>query len=162
MPTTCSIQISNYPKGKEFIEIFNIFREGILNVNGDLWRDQRRMAQALMNTSRFRSSVGELTLNKVMKVLLPLLSKMSESEKVVNLSDVFMRFIFDTICVMVMGVDPGNLASNFPRVPFAMALDQIEQVFFFRHIVPRFCWMLQRRLWLGKEKKMAQERDMMT
>ncbi|ONK64984.1 uncharacterized protein A4U43_C07F32200 [Asparagus officinalis] len=151
-----NVHFSDYPKGEEFIEIFDVFGDGILNVNGDLWKDRRRMVQAHVNAPRFRSSVGELTLKKVVKVLLPLLNKMAECDKVVNLSDVSMRLIFDTICDLAMGVDPGYLASDFPSIPFAMALDQIEQVLLFRHIVPRFWWKLLRKLRLGKEKKMAE------
>ncbi|ONK64981.1 uncharacterized protein A4U43_C07F32170 [Asparagus officinalis] len=151
-----NLRFSNYGKGEEFAEIFDVLGDGIIVADGDSWVDQRRMAQAHMNTPTFRSSVGDFTINKLTKVLLPLLKDMEESHKVVDLSDVLMRFTFDAICTLVLGVDPGCLAPDFPSIPFVTAVHQVEQALIFRHIVPMFFWKLMRRLKVGKEKKIAE------
>ncbi|ONK74374.1 uncharacterized protein A4U43_C03F5570 [Asparagus officinalis] len=151
-----NLHFSNYPKGQEFSEIFDILGNGIFNVNGDSWTDQRKMAHAFMSTRRFRSHVGESTKVKVTRVVLPLLNHIAEIDKVVDLSDVFMRFTFDTTCALVLGVDPGCLSFEFPSIPFAKALEHIEEVLLYRHTVPMAWWKLLRRLNLGEEKKMAE------
>ncbi|ONK81571.1 uncharacterized protein A4U43_C01F30670 [Asparagus officinalis] len=150
---------SNYPKGKLFNEVFELLGDGIFNVDGDKWMDQRRMAQIHMKTSSFRSSIEECTRDKVSKVLLPLLNKMAGSGKVVDVNEVLTRFTFDTTCKLVMGVDPGCLASEFPGIPFAKAVDEIEQALVVRYIVPTFWWKLQRRFRLGREKKVAEDEE---
>lgn len=52
---------------------------------------------------------------------------------VVDMQDVFMRLKFDL--TDVFGVEPSCLTADFPRVPFAAAMDDAEQVFY-RHMTP--------------------------
>ncbi|RWW33240.1 hypothetical protein GW17_00002058 [Ensete ventricosum] len=45
---------SNYPKGKEFTEIFDMFRNSLINTDGEEWKIQRRMTHSLMSNQNFR------------------------------------------------------------------------------------------------------------
>ncbi|CAL9103414.1 unnamed protein product [Musa acuminata var. zebrina] len=146
---------SNYPKGEEFAEIFDIFGDSLLNSDGEAWRSQRKMIHSLMSNRRFRSYELKASRDKVEKRLIPLLQGVAEQNKVVDLQDVFLRLTFDTACSLILGVDPGCLADDFPDVPFAKALGDAEEVIFLRHIVPKFWWKALRWLGVGEEKKLA-------
>ncbi|KAL0834473.1 hypothetical protein Bca101_086362 [Brassica carinata] len=43
-----------------------------------------------------------------------------------------------------------------PEVEFAKAFDNAGEAILFRHIIPRFLWELQKRMGLGKEKKLTE------
>ncbi|CAA6666233.1 unnamed protein product [Spirodela intermedia] len=144
---------ANYPKGGQFLEIFDILGDGIFNADSDSWKTQRKVANSRM--PRFWRFVARVSREKVEKVLIPLLARAAEHAAVVDLQDVFLRFTFDTTCNLVFGVDPGCLSPDLPSVPFANALDDAEEVLFFRQAVPMGWWKLLRWLQVGEEKKMV-------
>ncbi|XP_072985431.1 noroxomaritidine synthase 2-like [Typha latifolia] len=146
---------ANYPKGDEFLEIFDILGDGIFNSDDETWRSQRTKAQLLMAQPRFRAFVAECSRRKVTEGLLPLLSHVAAKGLVVDLQDVFLRLTFDTTSALVFGIDPGCLSVEFPTIPFAKAMDDAMAAVFFRHIAPPPWWKLLRKLSLGEEKKLA-------
>jgi cytochrome P450 len=93
--------------------------------------------------------------DKVEKGLVPVLDRVSSLGIEVDLQDVFQRFTFDNICLMVLGFDTNCLSIEFPNVAYEKAFDQIEESVFSRHIVPESIWKLQRWLQLGEEKKLS-------
>lgn len=145
---------SNYPKGREFQEIFDILGDGIFSADGESWRRQRTKAQMLMSSPRFRAFVARYSRDKVEKALLPLLAHVAGTGDACNLQDVFLRLTFDTTTTLVFGVDPGSVAIDLPEVPFARAMDDAMTVLLLRHIVPLSWWRLARRLGIGYERKM--------
>lgn len=154
-----NINFASYPKGEEFLEIFDIFGDGIFNSDAEAWRSQRKAAHALIGDPKFRLSVARTARRKAENGLLPLLSRVAQEGSTIDLQDVYLRFTFDTTCFLVLGVDPGCLSPGLPNVPFAAAMDEAEEVIFFRHTVPRSWWMLLRWLRVGEEKKMAHARE---
>uniref|UniRef100_A0A1D1Y222 Cytochrome P450 86B1 n=1 Tax=Anthurium amnicola TaxID=1678845 RepID=A0A1D1Y222_9ARAE len=147
---------ANYPKGTDFLQIFDVFGGGIFNADADSWKTQRRAAHTLLADPRFRRFVARTARAKVEGALLPLLTRAAETAgSALDLQDVFLRFTFDTTCTLVLGVDLGSLSPGLPIVPFAKAMDDVEEVLFFRHIVPMSWWKLLRWLRVGEEKKMA-------
>ncbi|URE00655.1 Cytochrome P450 [Musa troglodytarum] len=146
---------SNYPKGKEFTEIFDMFGNSLINTDGEEWKMQRRMTHSLMSNQNFRYYELKTVRDKVVGALLPLLRGVAETGNAVDLQDVFLRLTFDVACSLILGVDPGCLAEGFPVVPFAKALDDALEVIFFRHTVPMSVWKAMRWLGVGKERKMA-------
>lgn len=152
-------RFNDYPKGDEFLEIFDVLGNGILTVDGDMWSKQRRMAVAHISTHSFRSSVAENSRDKVHKALLPILDGMAGMDRVLDLQDVMKRFSMDVTSRQLLGKDPGSLARDFPDVPFPKAVEDAEEVLFYRHVVPRVWWKLLRRLQLGEEKRMAVAMD---
>ncbi|PKA55154.1 Cytochrome P450 86B1 [Apostasia shenzhenica] len=146
----------NYPKGPEFSEIFDILGDGIFNADGDSWRLQRRKAQVLMAHPRFRTFAARCSREKVAGSLLPILRRVSEEGRTVDLQDVFLRLTFDITCRLVFGEDPASLSSGFPTVPFAKAMDDAMTTIFQRHAVPASWWKLARRLNVGGERKLAE------
>ncbi|KAL5228981.1 hypothetical protein ABZP36_017246 [Zizania latifolia] len=151
----------NYPKGEEFAALFDVLGDGIFNADGESWSLQRRMAHALLSDARFRAAAAASTERKLAEGLVPLLDGLAASGAAVDLQDVFMRLTFDLTAMFVFGVDPGCLAADFPSVPFAMAMDDAEEVLFYRHIAPVPWLRLQSYLKIGHHKKMAKAREVL-
>ncbi|XP_077249995.1 noroxomaritidine synthase 2-like [Tasmannia lanceolata] len=147
---------SNYPKGSDFFEIFDILGDGIFNTDSESWKIQRKMAHTLINHRRFRKFVAESSREKVEKGLIPVIEHIAQQGKVVDLQDVMLRFMFDSTCILVFGIDPGCLSISFPTVQFAKAMDVVEEALIFRHTAPRSWWKLLRWLRMGEEKRLAE------
>nr|GMD00869.1 alkane hydroxylase MAH1-like [Ipomoea batatas] len=145
----------NFPKGKEFKKIFNVLGDGIFNSDLDLWKNQRKLARALIIHQRFHKFLVRTSWNKVEKGLIPVLEFAAERGGVVDLQDVFQRLTFDTTCTLVTGYDPGCLSVDFPDVPFSKAMDDAEEVIFIRHLLPESLWKIQQWLGIGLEKKLS-------
>jgi len=148
----------NYPKGKEFAVMFDVLGGGIFNADGESWAFQRRKAHALLSDARFRAAVAASTARKLREGLVPLLDGLAASGAVVDLQDVFVRLTFDLTAMFVFGIDPGCLAPGFPHVPFAAAMDTIEEVLFYRHVTPVPWLKLQKYLKIGHNKRMRKAR----
>ncbi|PKA52105.1 Cytochrome P450 86B1 [Apostasia shenzhenica] len=151
-----NVNFQNYPKGHDFSESFDILGDGIFNADGESWRLQRKKAQALMSLPLFRSFAARCSREKAANSLLPLLRRISEEGKTVDLQDVFLRLTFDITFNLVFGEDPQSLSPDFPTVPFARAMDDAMNAIFHRHVMPASWWKLQRRLNLGRERKLLQ------
>ncbi|CAN8257969.1 unnamed protein product [Cochlearia groenlandica] len=86
--------------------------------------------------------------------LVPVLNHFAEEGSIVDLQDVFGRFTFDAILMLVTGSDPRSLSIEMHEDDFAKALDDVAQGVLYRHIKPRFFWKLQNLMGFGHEKKM--------
>nr|DAD40170.1 TPA_asm: hypothetical protein HUJ06_014493 [Nelumbo nucifera] len=150
-----STHFSNFPKGPEFKNIFDVLGDGIFNSDSDLWKTQRKVAHGLISRRRFCRFLERTSRKNVEEGLIPVLDHISEQGMIVDLQDVFQRFTFDSTCTLISGIDPGCLSVEFPDVAFSKALDDVEEAIFFRHIVPKSYWKLQRWLGIGEEKKMS-------
>ncbi|KAJ3679491.1 hypothetical protein LUZ60_017502 [Juncus effusus] len=146
---------ANYPKGKEFSKIFDVLGDGIFNADDDSWAFQRRKAHSLMSDMRFRSYTNESTNNKLENYFLPLLEEMARSGRVVDLQDLFLRLTFDLTAIFIFGFDPGCLVPGLPVVPFAKAMDDAEEILFYRHIAPIQWLKLEKKYNFGSYKRMG-------
>ncbi|KAJ0040280.1 hypothetical protein Pint_26942 [Pistacia integerrima] len=154
-----SSNFSNFPKGPEFKEIFDVLGDGIFYTDSDLWRSQRKAAQMLMNHQRFQKFLVKTSLEKLEKGLIPILEHVAKEGKVVDLQDLFQRFTFDSTFILVTGYDPACLSIEFPEVPFSKALEDADEAIFYRHVIPERVWKLQRWLGVGEEKKMKKAKE---
>ncbi|KAF5207366.1 Cytochrome p450 [Thalictrum thalictroides] len=150
---------SNYPKGVEFLEVFNLIGDGIFNVDFEPWHAQRRMAHSLLTSKEFRNFISTVNLNLVQNELLPLLTLSAKKSSVVDLEDVFLRYAFDSIFTVIFGKTSNCLSSNSKRNEFEKAIDDGTEATFFRNIMPAPLWKLLRFLKLGTEKQLAQARE---
>ncbi|KAL3728835.1 hypothetical protein ACJRO7_033422 [Eucalyptus globulus] len=156
-----STNFENFPKGPEFKRLFDFLGDGILNSDSDMWRAQRRVAHVFMNDQRFCRFLANTTRDKVENGLLRVLDELSQRGVAVDLQDLFQRFTFDAACRFVTGFDPGSLSVEFPEVPFSKALDDAEEVIFYRHMYPEWFGTLQRWLGLGVEEKLRSAWEVM-
>lgn len=159
MHYTMKSNVSNFPKGTHFEEAFDVLGDGLITTSGESWRIQRRMAQKLMSGRKFRLFVEKVSKKKIERGLIPLLDHVAQLEMVVDLQDVLMRLTFDSISILVFGIDPGCLSIDFPSIPFAKATHEAEEVIAWRISTPRRLWKLQRWLNMGEERKMAKTRE---
>ncbi|CAN7068185.1 unnamed protein product [Brassica oleracea var. botrytis] len=148
-----SSNFSNYTKGADFKEVFDVFGEMIFNSDGDLWRNQRRAAQYMLNHQGFQKLSMSATRTKLDDGLVPLFDRFSKEEMVVDLQNLFQRFTFDTTFVLVTGFDPKTLSVEMPEDEYAEALDVLGEGIFFRHVIPKFLWKLQKWIGFGQEKR---------
>ncbi|URE02804.1 Cytochrome P450 [Musa troglodytarum] len=144
---------SNYHKGRDFSEIFDILGDGIFNSKGESWKKQRTNAHGLISDRRFRSFVASSIRNKVEKGLIPFVDEVARRGAVVDLQDVFLRLTFDATSYLAFGVDPCCLSIALPTVPFMRAMDDATSASLLRHTVPPAWWKLARWLRIGDEKK---------
>ncbi|KAJ8769610.1 hypothetical protein K2173_005213 [Erythroxylum novogranatense] len=149
-----SSNFSNYPKGHEFSEIFDILGDGIFNSDSDMWKNQRKLAHAMINHRRFHRFLVNASQDKVTNGLVPVLEYVAKQGFVLDLQDLFQRFTFDLTCILVTGYDPKCLSVEFPEVQFSKALDDAEEVLFYRYARPEWIWKLQRWMGVGQEGKM--------
>ncbi|CAN8257967.1 unnamed protein product, partial [Cochlearia groenlandica] len=145
---------SNYIKGPEFQEIFDEFGDGIITTDEELWKNLRKSYQAMIHHQRFQRFSMSTLENKLKEGLLPLLNHFAREGSIVDLQDVFGRFTFDTILILITGSDPRTLSFDRHEDDLAKALDDVAQGVLYRHIKPRFFWKLQNLIGLGHEKKM--------
>ncbi|GFY87126.1 cytochrome P450, family 96, subfamily A, polypeptide 10 [Actinidia rufa] len=150
-----SANFSNFPKGPQFLKIFDFLGDGIFNSDADLWRIQRKHAQLQINHQRFHRFLVKTSQDKVEKWLIPILEHVSKLGISVDLQDLFQRFTFDTTCILVTSYDPGCLSIDLPNVPFSKAMDDAEETLLFRHMWPESIWKLQSWLEVGHEKKLS-------
>uniref|UniRef100_A0A1J3FD89 Alkane hydroxylase MAH1 n=1 Tax=Noccaea caerulescens TaxID=107243 RepID=A0A1J3FD89_NOCCA len=151
-----SKNFSNYIKGPEFQEVFEIFGNGLLNSESDRTNNLWKCYHAMLHDQRFqRFSICAIR-NKLKDELLPLLDHFAKKGTVVDLQDVFRRFTFDT-AVTILGVpDPRSLSVHMANNEFVKALEDVEVAMVYRHMLPRFVWKLQNRLGLGQEKMLIE------
>ncbi|CAN6484730.1 unnamed protein product [Victoria cruziana] len=148
---------ANFPKGEEFRDIFyDLMGDGILNVDGDSWKQQRKVANSLVHSKGFRGFTGRNTHDMVRHKLLPLLARFARSGEVFDIQDVLLRYTFDNTCTAVFGECMNALSSELGEVPFTKAMDDIMEAIAYRYVLPTRWWKLLRMLNLGKERQMAE------
>ena len=143
-----SSNFTNYIKGTEMKEIFDVYGDAIFTADGELWRNIRMSSMVMFNHQGFQNFLMSITTSKLKDVLVPLFNHYSEEGTVVDLQDVFGRFMLDTTLVVITGSDPQSLSIEMPEVEFAKALENAGD-----SVIPRFLWKLQNRMGLGQEKK---------
>nr|QNS30017.1 cytochrome P450 [Nothapodytes nimmoniana] len=152
-------RFENFPKGKPFSAILGDFLgKGIFNVDGDLWRFQRKMASLELGRTAIRSYAFEVVHFEIETRLVKLLSTAADGEDgLLDLQDVFRRFSFDSICRFSFGLDPKCLEFPLSLSEFAMAFDLASKLSAQRAMrASPMVWKIKRFLNLGSEKKLRE------
>ncbi|PIA52195.1 hypothetical protein AQUCO_01000225v1 [Aquilegia coerulea] len=147
---------SNYPKGSEFLETFDLIGEGIFNIDFEAWHAQRRMAHTLFTSKEFRSYIANINRNLVQNALVPLLTHSSKNSSVLDFEDVFLRYAFDSIFTVIFGKSSNCLALNATSNEFSNAIDDGTEAMFFRNVIPSPLWKVLRFFRMGTERKLAE------
>ncbi|GMJ09421.1 cytochrome P450, family 94, subfamily B, polypeptide 2 [Hibiscus trionum] len=141
---------NNFPKGKPFTEILGDFLGyGIFNVDGELWRTQRKLASHAFSTNSLREFVMSTLEEEVENQFLPLLESLAEASAVVDLQELLRRLAFSIICKVSLGVDlcaPLRLSKAF---------DMASEICAKRGAAPLLLvWKVKRWVGVGSEKKL--------
>ncbi|KAM4116086.1 hypothetical protein ACB094_02G024300 [Castanea mollissima] len=103
----------NYPKGNCFTTLLEDFLgHGIFNSDGELWKIQRKTASYEFNTKSLRNFIMENVTVEISTRQLPVLTKATETQQVLDLQDILERFAFDNICKLAFNFDPSCLSVN--------------------------------------------------
>ncbi|XP_006661101.1 cytochrome P450 94C1-like [Oryza brachyantha] len=80
-------RFDNFPKGKPFTALLGIF-----NVDGDMWRHQRKVASLELGSVSVQSYAFKIVAQEVETRLMPVLSDGADRGTVLDLQDEFRRF----------------------------------------------------------------------
>ncbi|KFK40984.1 hypothetical protein AALP_AA2G070000 [Arabis alpina] len=144
----------NYPKGIESKKIFEVLGDSIFNVDSELWEDMRSSSHAIFSHQEFQKISVSTTISKLKQGLVPILENAIKKNILVDLQDLFRRFMFDTSSILMTGYDPKCLSIEMPKVEFGDAVDGAADGIFYRYVKPVFLWKLQYWLGVGVEKRM--------
>lgn len=147
---------NNYPKGKPFTEILGDFLGfGIFNVDGELWRTQRKLASHEFTARSLKEFVVNTLEDEVENQLLPLLESLAKASKVIDLQELLRRLSFNMICKISLGVDRYWLDPSEPVSPFDKAFDIASEVCAKRGAAPLFIvWKIKKWLGVGSERRL--------
>lgn len=159
---------SVYVKGPEVHAVFrDLLGDGIFNVDGEMWRAQRRVVAHEFAGSGVRDLFLERADAEVRDRLVPLLVAAvagagpggGEGRTVVDLQDVFVRFGFDNMCQVALGMDPACLCPDLPDVPFERAFNDaalacVERFYYAAPVL----WKIKRALNVGSERRFRDAR----
>ncbi|XP_078447332.1 cytochrome P450 94B1-like [Wolffia australiana] len=106
-------RFENYPKGRPFSELLsNLLGTGIFNVDGELWRAQRKLVNHEFS-ARMGKAAAEMALAFVVGgSLVPMLAAVTDGSTAIDLQELLRRLAIDTICVVSMGIDTSCLGSE--------------------------------------------------
>ncbi|RWW67653.1 hypothetical protein BHE74_00024869 [Ensete ventricosum] len=151
-------RFDNYPKGKPFSVILrDLLGRGIFNVDGDLWRFQRKMASTELGSAAVLLFASCIVADESRGRLLPLLDFACASDKILDLQDVFRRFAFDNICKISFGLDPRCLELSLPLSEFAAAFDKASRLSAQRATTTTpIVWKAKRLLNWGSERELRE------
>ncbi|XP_047332277.1 cytochrome P450 704B1 [Impatiens glandulifera] len=140
---------ANYPKGEVYHSYMEVLLgDGIFNVDGELWRKQRKTASFEFASKNLRDFSAVVFKEYSLK-LSEILSEASFCSKEVDMQELFMRMTLDSICKVGFGVEVGTLAANLPDNQFAKAFDTANIVVTLRFIDP--LWKIKKFLNVGSE-----------
>ncbi|XP_020155332.1 noroxomaritidine synthase 2 [Aegilops tauschii subsp. strangulata] len=146
---------TNYPKGEDYAEIFDMTRGSLFSADGESSRRERANFQSVLSNPLLVGLMTKCCHDKVEKSLLPFMAHMVRTNTHVDMNDMLMRLVFDLYATTIFSVDPTCLSLDMPSVHVANAMDTVMEVGFVRHIVPAFFWKVMRRLNIGPERKLA-------
>ncbi|GAU43030.1 hypothetical protein TSUD_12850 [Trifolium subterraneum] len=157
-----SKNFSNYGKGSDFHEIFEVLGVGIFNLDSNEWKQERTLLHSLLKRKSFEIFLQQIIQKKLENCLLPFLDQASTGVQVLDLQDILERFTFDTTCISLFGFDPNCLPYKFNElsdIAYVKAISVLEDVILLRHYIPKCIWKLQKCLKIGQELKgkLAQE-----
>ncbi|CAN6572423.1 unnamed protein product [Malus baccata var. baccata] len=147
---------NNFPKGKPFTEILGDFLGyGIFNVDGELWRTQRKLASHEFSTKSLREYMVKTLEEEVEKGLLPLMESLATAAQVVDLQELLRRFAFNVICKVFLGGERCCLDPSLANPPLAGAFDTASEICARRGAAPvSIIWKMKRWLGVGSEQKL--------
>ncbi|XP_045806166.1 alkane hydroxylase MAH1-like [Trifolium pratense] len=158
-----SKNFTNYGKGSDFHEIFEVFGLGIFNLDTNEWKQERTLLQSLLKRNSFKIFLEQNIQKKLENCLLPFLDYASKGEQILDLQDILERFTFDIAFTSLFGFDSNILPNNLNEledIAYVKAISVLEDMILLRHLIPNCIWKLQKWLKIGQEKKgmVAQEK----
>ncbi|KAH0731217.1 hypothetical protein KY290_002245 [Solanum tuberosum] len=145
--------IDNYGKGWYNYSILkDLFGDGIFAVDGDKWREQRKLLSHEFSTRVLRD-FSSVVFRKNVAKLAQILSEAANSNKTVDIQDLFIQTSLDSIFRVAFGAELDNMCgSNEERKRFSDAFDNANAMTTWRYT--DIFWKIKRALNIGVEAKL--------
>ncbi|GAB9462962.1 Cytochrome p450 [Globisporangium polare] len=146
-------QFEIFDKGKRMREIFeDMVGDGIIAVDGDKWKFQRKKLSHLFTMRAFRETITT-SIHKYILVLGDLLEKAAKDPQQTpfDYGDACQRMAFDIFAEVGFGLQKNTLATG-KDTSFIEALIVAGKVIEHRFHQPDFVWKLKRLLRIGDER----------
>ncbi|XP_045790593.1 cytochrome P450 704B1-like [Trifolium pratense] len=143
---------NNYPKGEVYHSYMEVLLgHGIFNVDGELWKKQRKTASLEFASRNLRDFSTKVFKEYALK-LSSILNQASYLNQQIDMQELLMRMTLDSICKVGFGVEIGTLNPNSPNNSFAKAFDTANIIVTLRFIDP--LWKIKKILNLGSEAQL--------
>ncbi|OWZ22577.1 hypothetical protein PHMEG_0002691 [Phytophthora megakarya] len=142
-----------FEKGGSLGDIsFDVLGHGLLNVNGDKWKQQRRAASHLFSTKSIREVMEPVIREKTLQ-LRNVLAQCAEREQTVSMKSLLGKFTSDVFTRIGFGVELDQLGGDVhldEMHPLDITLHAVQN----RFQTPMWMWKLARFLNIGAEKRL--------
>ncbi|BFI25098.1 protein MpCYP704-like2 [Marchantia polymorpha subsp. ruderalis] len=116
-------RFNNYIKARAMSH--EILGTGILNADGDVWKQHRKLASYEFSSIKLREVSTEAYRELALR-LLTFLDTVADSHKQVDIQDLFLRMTMDG--KIGFGVDQHTLSPDLPEAKFANAFDKLAEL----------------------------------
>ncbi|KAG6597750.1 Cytochrome P450 [Phytophthora cinnamomi] len=148
-------QFDVFEKGGTLGDIsFDVLGHGLLNVNGDKWKQQRRAASHLFSTQSIRDVMEPVIREKTLQ-LRDVLAQCADREQTVSMKSLLGKFTSDVFTRIGFGVELNQLGGDVlvdDMHPLDIALHAVQN----RFQTPMWMWKLARFLNVGAEKRLRE------
>ncbi|CAI5719078.1 unnamed protein product [Peronospora destructor] len=131
---------------------FDVLGDGLLNVNGDKWKQQRRAASHLFSTKSIRHVMEPVIREKTLQ-LRDVLARCADRGQTVSMKPLLGKFTSDVFTRIGFGVELNQLRGDVlvdEMHPLDIALHAVQN----RFQTPMWMWKLARFLNVGPEKRL--------
>jgi len=152
-------RFQNYQKGERFIHLLQDFLgNGIFNSDNETWKVQRKIASHEFSTKSLRNFIVNSVTTELQTRLLPILSKASQTNRVLDLQNLFERFSFDNVCKLAFNVDPACLGGDGTAgAKFMRSFEDAAKLSSERFLsVSRFVWKTKKLFNFGSEGRLRE------
>ncbi|MFS7926272.1 putative abieta-7,13-dien-18-ol hydroxylase [Helianthus anomalus] len=142
----------NYGKGYYIRSVTSdLLGEGIFTVDGDQWREQRKVASQEFSTKVLRDFSSVTFRTNTIK-LGKILSQAADSNEIIDINDLFMKLTMDSIFKVGFGIELDNLGGNEEGVRFSLAFDDANNLTYKRFVDPT--WKIKKFFNIGLEAEL--------
>ncbi|XVF22678.1 hypothetical protein REPUB_Repub12eG0191700 [Reevesia pubescens] len=140
----------NYGKGQYNYSLLNdLLGDGIFTVDGDKWRQQRKVSSHEFSTKVLRD-FSSVVFRKSVAKLANIVSEAANSSEIMDIQDLFMKSTLDSIFKVAFGVELDSMCgSNVEGKEFTTAFDDSSAAILFRYV--DIFWKIKRILNIGSE-----------
>ncbi|KAK2991365.1 hypothetical protein RJ640_024038, partial [Escallonia rubra] len=143
----------NYGKGWHNYSILrDLLGDGIFTVDGDKWRQQRKVSSYEFSTKVLRDFSSVIFKKNVAK-LANVLSEAATSNQIVDIQDLFMKSTLDSIFKVAFGVELDSMCgSSEEGIKFSNAFDDSSALTLRRYV--DITWKIKKALNIGSEAEL--------
>ncbi|KAL3536921.1 hypothetical protein ACH5RR_000287 [Cinchona calisaya] len=148
-------KFENYGKGTyNYTILKDLLGDGIFTVDGDKWREQRKISSFEFSTRVLRDFSSVIFKKNVAK-LANIISEAANFKQIIDIQDLFMKSTLDSIFKVAFGVELDSMCgSNEEGKRFSNAFDDASAMSLRRYV--DISWKIKKALNIGSEAKLKE------